>query len=142
VSSQNKEQHEKHHPLLIDLIRRELALDKASEIYDLELCVVDTQPAQVGGALNEFIFGPRLDNQVGSYCTLLGLIESCEKEEDESEEGVRIAALYDHEEVGSESATGAASALTEQIMRRLIGNESGLFEQAMGRSFLISADQV
>jgi aspartyl aminopeptidase len=143
-SSHQREQHEKHHPLLVDLIRKELNLDSASEIYDLELSLVDTQPAQIGGACNEFIFGARLDNQVGSFCTLLGLIQSCEDTAENGDDDViRMAALYDHEEIGSESATGAASALTEHVMRRLVqGGASGAFELAMTKSFLISADQV
>jgi aspartyl aminopeptidase len=138
-----REQHEKHHPLLVEMIRQELGLASASEIYDMELSLVDVQPAQIGGALNEFIFGARLDNQVGSFCALLGLIQSCEDEENDEDDVIRVAALYDHEEIGSESATGAASALTEHVMRRLAGDgNSGAFELAMTRSFLISADQV
>jgi aspartyl aminopeptidase len=137
-STPPKTQTDKHHALLIDLIRRELNLNDVSEIYDLELSLCDTQPAQLGGALNEFIFGGRLDNQVGSYCTIKALIESCEQEQDD--DGIiRMAALYDHEEIGSESATGAASALTEHVMRRLCDSQN--FELACARSFMISSDQ-
>ena len=78
-----------------------------------------------------------MDNQVGSYCTIKGLIESSQNINAES--GIRMAAIYDHEEIGSESAQGAASALTEQIMRRL--STPNTFELAVSRSFLISADQ-
>jgi aspartyl aminopeptidase len=52
----------------------------------------------------------------------------------------RMAAIYDHEEVGSESAQGASSALTEQILKRLACG-SGNFEMAIAKSILISADQ-
>ena len=76
--------------------------------------------------------------KVGSYCTIKSLIESSEKEI-ESDSYVRVAAIYDHEEVGSESATGAASALTEHILRRLSNAEK--FELAVSKSFLISCDQ-
>ena len=112
-----------------------------NEIYDIELSLLDTQPAQVGGALNEFIFGARLDNQVGSYCAIRGLIDSCESGGDSEDSIVRMAAIYDHEEIGSESATGAASQLTEHVMRRLCDGTPSAFELAMTRSFLISADQ-
>ena len=82
-------------------------------------------------------------NQVGAYCTLKGLIESCGEGADLGEDDlICVASLYDHEEIGSESAQGAASALTEHIMRRLSGESGNLFELAMSRSFLISADQV
>ena len=50
-----------------------------------------------------------------------------------------MAAIYDHEEVGSESAQGAGSAITEHILRRLSCPDT--FELSMSRSFLISADQ-
>lgn len=138
-SSGDKRLVDKHHSLLIDLICKELNCNP-EEINDFELLLVDTQKAQIGGILDEFIFGARLDNQIGAYCALKGLIESCSIKSDlESESGVRIAAIYDHEEVGSESTQGAASALTEQILRRLTDPSS--FEIAMSRSFLISADQ-
>ncbi len=127
---------EKHHSLLIDLICKELKVTP-DDISDLELQLFDTQPACIGGILSEFIFGARLDNQVGAYCSIKGLIESSGSLEAES--GVRMAAIYDHEEIGSRSAQGAASALTEHIMRRLTSPTS--FELAVTRSFLISADQ-
>lgn len=99
--------------------------------------MADSQAAQLGGVFNEFIFGPRLDNQVSSYCAIKALIDSSTTLE--SETGIRMACLYDHEEIGSESATGAASSLTEHIIRRLC--DTSKYELAMTRSFLISADQ-
>lgn len=76
--------------------------------------------------------------KVGSYCAIKALIDSTENGGLKDDENIRIAAIYDHEEVGSESATGAASALTEQVLRRLSGH---LFEVAIARSFLVSCDQ-
>jgi len=134
----DRKQIEKHHSLLIDLVCKELSVTP-DDISDLELQLFDTQPACLGGILNEFIFGARLDNQVGAYCSIKGLIESTSGRTLEIESGVRVAAIYDHEEIGSESAQGAASALTEHIMRRLTSPTT--FELAVTRSFLISADQ-
>lgn len=53
----------KHHSVLIDVITKELGCT-VDEIVDIELQLIDTQPATIGGALDEFIFGGRLDNQV------------------------------------------------------------------------------
>ena len=130
---------DKHHSILVQAVCDELKCNP-DEINDLELLLVDSQKAQLGGLLDEFIFGARLDNQVGAYCTIKGLIESCANNTDiENETDIRLAAIYDHEEVGSESTQGAASALTEQVLRRL--SDPHKFELAMARSYLVSADQ-
>jgi len=134
--SKVKTQAEKHQPLLINLICNELSC-KPEEIVDLELQLCDTQPAVLGGVYEEFIFGGRLDNQVGAYCSIKAIIESAENITDET--GISIAAIYDHEEVGSDSAVGAGSSVTEHILRRLSSPDT--FELAMARSFLMSADQ-
>lgn len=132
----SKLQSDKHQPLLVELVCQELAC-KPEEIVDLELQLCDTQDAVLGGVFEEFIFGGRLDNQVGAYCSIKSIIESSNNISNES--GINIAAIYDHEEVGSDSAQGAGSSITEHILRRL--SSPDVFELAMARSFLISADQ-
>lgn len=57
-----------------------------------------------------------------------------------SEPGVRAIALFDHEEVGSDSAQGAGSSLFEYFVRRVVGDSSELFAQSVAKSFVISAD--
>ncbi|XP_071826336.1 aspartyl aminopeptidase-like [Apostichopus japonicus] len=129
----------KHHPLFVKLLCDELEC-KPEQIMDFELCLTDTQPATIGGALDEFIFSPRLDNQVNCFCALTGLIQSCKDGSFEIDPNVRMMLLFDNEEVGSESAQGAGSSLTEWLMRRLAG-EGNKFEEAIPKSLLISADQ-
>jgi aspartyl aminopeptidase len=60
---------------------------------------------------------------------------------------INIAALFDHEECGSESAQGAGSNIVLQSLSRIYklltsGKEVGAdgFEKTIQRSFLISAD--
>ena len=57
----------KHPPVLIKLLCEELGVEP-DQLRDFELCLADTQPAAIGGALEEFIFSPRLDNLLNAYC--------------------------------------------------------------------------
>jgi len=41
-----------------------------NEIHDFELCLYDSHPSTIGGACDEFIFSPRLDNLMMSYTAL------------------------------------------------------------------------
>eukprot|EP00126_Sphaerothecum_destruens_P004809 Sdes_comp18390_c0_seq1m8217 len=128
-----------HHPLLIQLICEELKVSP-SQIVDFELCLADCVPSCLAGIHNEFIHSGRLDNLLSSYSAVEALIRSLPTLGNDS--NCRIVSLYDHEEIGSSSAQGAASAMTEHVLRRLSVNIKNpvAFEEAMNRSLLISAD--
>ncbi|RLN29644.1 Aspartyl aminopeptidase, putative [Panicum miliaceum] len=115
------------------------------EICDFELQLCDTQPSAVAGAMKEFIFSGRLDNLCMSFCSLKALIDSTSAEQSlDHESGVRMVALFDHEEVGSDSAQGAGSPAMLDALSRITGSfnssNSKLLEKAIQRSFLVSAD--
>lgn len=142
---------QQHHPLLLQLLAEELGEDvSVDNIVDFELQLCDTQPSAVGGALREFVFSGRLDNLASSYQALTALIHSCQGEGAlEEEVNVRLVALFDHEEIGSMSAQGAASSLLPEVLRRITATcanpppaaalEDAL-AQALRRSFIVSAD--
>jgi len=129
----------KHHSILVDLICKKVGCTK-EQLENMELVLADTQPACLGGAYDEFVFAPRLDNQFGSFCAVTGIIESAE-EGVADETKIRMINIFDNEECGSGSAQGAQSMLTELIMRRICDSFGGLFEQSIANSFLLSADQ-
>ncbi|KAL0482877.1 aspartyl aminopeptidase [Acrasis kona] len=132
-----------HHGLLLDMLAEKLKVD-VQDIKDLELSVVDTQPSTVGGALNEFVFSPRLDNLLSCFCSLEALINSLPTLDQDKD--VRVIAMFDNEEVGSESAPGAGSNLMDDTIRRinlLLSSQDtpvDSFSTTKSRSFLISAD--
>ncbi|CAL1389061.1 unnamed protein product [Linum trigynum] len=133
----------KHHLLLLQIIASKLGC-KPDDICDFELQVCDTQPSAIGGALKEFIFSGRLDNLCMSFCSLQALIDATSSESElEEESGVRVVALFDHEEVGSDSAQGAGSPVMLDALSRItssFSSDSKLLHKAIQKSFLVSAD--
>ncbi|KAI5067876.1 hypothetical protein GOP47_0016221 [Adiantum capillus-veneris] len=135
-----------HHPPLLQLLAEELQCT-VEEIADLELNVCDTQPSCLGGAHEEFIFSGRLDNLASSYCALRALLDTSKDPGDLVDEtSVRMVALFDNEEVGSDSAQGAGSPTMFQAISRIskvfsgTSLHEGLVERSIRRSFLVSAD--
>ncbi|KAI9916706.1 hypothetical protein PsorP6_016715 [Peronosclerospora sorghi] len=117
------------------LITKELDV-KIDQIYDFELCLFDTQGANVGGVLEEFIFSPRLDNLCCSWLATQALIKSLDTLVED--ENVRVVALFDNEEVGSQSLMGAGSNFMQSVAKRVAQGE--LCGAAARKSFMVSAD--
>lgn len=125
----------RHNRSLIDLIAKELAVD-IHDIIDFELLLFDHQKPVIGGINDEFIFSPRLDNLTSCYCAAKGLVESVQNLS--TQRGIRLISLFDHEEIGSQSAQGADSTFLPDILNRLCTPQT--FYQSMSRSFLLSSD--
>ena len=134
-----------HHPLLLALLAEQLDCN-AHEIIDFDLQVCDVQPSVIGGAACEFIFSGRLDNLASSFCALKALLEGGKDGSLANENSIRMIALFDNEEVGSGSTTGAAGSLLADVVRRTLkvlcrgSDQEGLSERSLRRSFLVSAD--
>lgn len=103
--------------------------------YDLSL--YDLAAPTRGGLNNEFVHSARLDNLVSSHAAVSALIASNAKDT------IQIAALFDHEEIGSVSEGGAESGITENLLREILvacaGSDSD-YRNAIGRSVFLSAD--
>lgn len=138
---------DRHEKTIIDLIAEEAGVS-AGEIEDFELVLYDTQPSVLGGINDEFVFSPRHDNLNSSFTSLTALIESVKEPSSlENEEGIRMTTLFDHEEIGSNSAQGADSNLLLAVLTRLASlSTNGATSDAsspyitFSKSFLISAD--
>eukprot|EP00009_Paramoeba_aestuarina_P009405 CAMPEP_0201521466 /NCGR_PEP_ID=MMETSP0161_2-20130828/14438_1 /ASSEMBLY_ACC=CAM_ASM_000251 /TAXON_ID=180227 /ORGANISM="Neoparamoeba aestuarina, Strain SoJaBio B1-5/56/2" /LENGTH=461 /DNA_ID=CAMNT_0047920107 /DNA_START=45 /DNA_END=1430 /DNA_ORIENTATION=- len=131
-------------PVLLEVLSKELDVD-ISSIVDYDLCLADFQPSTIGGAFNEFVFAPRLDNLLCSFTSLEALVDACDAQEDE-DFGIRMCILFDNEEIGSNSYAGAGSSLVDTVMSRVVGSLSEgtysdeVVHRAYRNSFLISAD--
>ena len=139
---------ERHHAHLVELIAKE-AKAKPSDVVDFEVVLYDTQKACVGGLNEELVFSARLDNLGMTYCSTMGLINSVSSPSAlEDEESIRLISLFDHEEIGSNTAQGADSNFLPTIVRRLSAMslegdsepDADAYEQTLSKSFLVSAD--
>jgi len=102
------------------------------ELYAHELSFYDTQKASYVGLHNDFIASARLDNLLSCY---LGMLSICSI--DESKAMLFIAS--DHEEVGSESTSGAAGSFLENTLKRMYPDYEE-YMKMIRTSIMISAD--
>jgi aspartyl aminopeptidase len=118
--------------LLADAAQRD-----AADLLSWELAVYDVQKGCLWGANEEFIADSQLDNLGSTHAALTALHAT------QQPTSTCVAAFFDHEEVGSESASGAGGSFLADVLAR-IGLQAGLDEEgrhrAMARSFFISAD--
>jgi aspartyl aminopeptidase len=102
--------------------------------WDIGLHVV--HPPTVSGLDDAFIHAPRLDNQASCHHALAALIRSS----DPLPDGTAVAALYDHEEVGSRSAAGASGSFVRDVVTRLAGGDRTSLVRSMSHSVQASID--
>jgi aspartyl aminopeptidase len=111
--------YQRHHPFIVEIIAEEAGASP-EDVLDFEIVLYDTQKSAIGGLNNELIFSPRLDNLMMSYCSVEGLIKSLSSSSSlDKDSTIRLIALFDHEEIGSQTAQGADSNLLPAVIRRL-----------------------
>jgi len=121
---------------LTNALTIQLNVDVA-DIITWDLNVYDTQKGSFWGLNEEFIANSQLDNLASCHAAISALL--CNKKPDSSS----ICALFDHEEVGSESATGASGSFMSDVITRICASTSTSQEdrlRALANSFFISAD--
>lgn len=107
------------------------------EILSWDLHVHDTQPGSFWGAGEQFIAVGQLDNLSSCHAALTALLHL------EPNAATCVAALFDHEEVGSETQVGAMSNFLQDVLERIslfLQQDMEAHKRAMARSFLVSAD--
>lgn len=119
-------------PDLVALVAESAAVPEA-EIGATELMLFDTLGAAFGGAREEFLFSARLDNLAMCHAGLAALADA------EAQEHVAVLALFDHEEIGSNTAEGAASSFLPRVLERLAPDRETFFRWC-ARSTCVSAD--
>mmetsp|Transcript_11665 Transcript_11665/g.16882 ORF Transcript_11665/g.16882 Transcript_11665/m.16882 type:complete len:475 (-) Transcript_11665:155-1579(-) len=132
--------------LLLALVAKELDIE-VTDIADFELNLFDTQAATLGGINSEFLYSARLDNLATCFTAVEGIIGHSDSEDFLTDTDVSVVALFDHEEVGSESAQGAGSPIMGEAIRRIataLNNgemNPDLYAAVSRKSLIFSIDQ-
>ena len=108
----------------------------SGSVRSFDMCLFDAQPSARLGVDGELLASGRIDNQVSCWASVQALIERGRTETGPT----AVVALFDHEEVGSESTTGASGPWLEWILERLHGGSRHSFHDALGRSACLSVD--
>jgi aspartyl aminopeptidase len=113
----------------------------AGAVVSWDVMPFDLQAPALTGPDEELISGARLDNLVSCHAGLEALVHA----DDLNAPPTRtpVVALFDHEEVGSTTATGAAGSLLARTLERITGTLGGSRDdhlRALAASSCVSAD--
>lgn len=101
----------------------------------------DVQPSSIIGADRELVSAPRLDNLCSSFCSLRALIAATASGKELAH--IPVVTLFDHEEVGSGSASGAGSPILRDLLERIVlvrGGSREDYHRAIAGSLCVSLD--
>ncbi|WP_373186664.1 M18 family aminopeptidase [Halopseudomonas sp.] len=102
------------------------------QVLDYELSFYDTQPPSTLGLKGDFFSSARLDNLLSCHAGMAALLAS-----DATQPCILVCT--DHEEVGSSSTCGADGPFLEDVLKRIMPDESQRI-RCIQHSLLISAD--
>ena len=107
---------------------------KKSNIVSHELYLVNAEKPTMFGLDGEMLLSPRLDDLSSVYAMLEAFCES-----NKNIESTPVFAVFDNEEVGSETRQGAASTFLFDTLKRISGDETE-YQRRVASSFMVSAD--
>jgi aspartyl aminopeptidase len=108
-------------------------------VVSWDLMCHDTAPGTLLGRDRELLASARIDN-LASCWAAVEVLAGLDPRDDPH---TTVVCLYDHEEVGSQSATGADSSLLLGVLERLCaarGGDRGAFLRALAGSWCLSVD--
>lgn len=110
----------------------------AHDILGVDALLVDTQPPARIGPDRGLFASPRLDNLSSVYAGLSALLTATP-----AEGTIAMLAAFDHEELGSESRSGASGPFLEEVLARIyesLGARADDRARAAAASWCVSAD--
>ena len=112
---------------------------RAADVAGYDILAADTQPPATFGLDQKLFAGGRLDNLTSVYAGLRALIATSEH----TTGPISVLAAFDHEELGSQSRSGASGPLLDDILTRIgagLGASVSERLQAYAESWCLSAD--
>lgn len=107
------------------------------DILSDDLFLYNRQKGTILGADSEFVASPKLDDLQCVFAALQGFLSAKE------EKSVPVLAVFDNEEVGSETKQGARSTFLSDVLYRItksVGGDRDDMTRFLSNSFMISAD--
>ncbi|MGI9000531.1 MAG: M18 family aminopeptidase [Pseudonocardia sp.] len=101
---------------LVEFLADEVGMD-SGEVAAHDLVVHDVNPPALLGESEELLAAPRLDNLASVHAGIGALLAAA----DDVSGVIPVFVGFDHEEIGSGSATGASGPLLETVLTRLAG---------------------
>ncbi|GAA1872266.1 M18 family aminopeptidase [Pseudonocardia ailaonensis] len=123
-----------HEGDLIEFLAAEVGIDPR-QVAAHDLVVHDLTPPALIGRDEELLACPRLDNLASVHAGLAALLAAARA----NTGTIPVFVGFDHEEIGSGSATGAAGPLLETLLTRLAGGFDGR-SRAFAASRCLSVD--
>ena len=120
-------------------LSRELGCE-AGDILSYELNLYPYEAGCQLGLAGELVSAPRLDNITSVEACLQGIISASRQEK---LHGIRMAAFFDNEEIGSRTKQGAGSGILLEVLERIylaLGSNRELMWQAVSSGFMLSVD--
>ena len=124
----------------VGLVADEVGADP-DDVVAWDLMTHDLAPGTLAGADRELVSSPRLDNLLSSWAGVDALVAATADGSEPRQ--VPVLVLFDHEEIGSTSDRGAASALLPALTERIVLGLGGGREEvlrALAASVCCSAD--
>ncbi len=121
-----------------DLLQQQSGID-IRRLLSWELNVYDTQKGAFWGGEQEFYADSQLDNLASCHGAVQALLDDAALKSDNT----LVCALFDHEEIGSESNKGADGSFLPDVLQRIAWSQQLQDEdwaRTLAKSFLISAD--
>ena len=105
----------------------------SSDIIAHDLFLYNAEQGKIIGINDELILSPRIDDLGCVYASLEAFLAA------DSDKAVSVLAVFDNEEVGSETKQGASSTFLDMTLSAIAGSEEK-YSAMLYNSFMVSAD--